>query len=64
MLPIYYHPSFKNPRERKNLKPYTVVSQTRGDPIIDPKISIILVIGIPKKVPLIWGNPHTLTLNP
>ena len=39
---------------------YMVVSLNRetGDPNIDPKNTIVLIIGIPKTVPLILGNPH------
>ena len=29
-----------------------------GDPNIDPKNTIILIMGTPNKVPLILGNPH------
>ena len=34
------------------------ISQNRGDPNIDPKITINLIIGAPKRVPLILGNPY------
>ena len=29
-----------------------------------PQYTIVLIIGTPKEVPLIWGNPHIPTLNP
>ena len=34
-----------------------VVSQNRG-PQYEPHYTIVLIIGTPKKVPLILGNPH------
>ena len=39
---------------------YMVVSLNRetGDPNIDPKNTIVLIIEIPKTVSLILGNPH------
>ena len=30
-----------------------------GDPNVDPKNIVILIMGIPKKVPLILGNPKS-----
>ena len=38
--------------------PEIVVSLNRGYPNIDPQNTIILIIGTPKKVPLILGNPQ------
>ena len=35
-----------------------VVSQNQGTPIFRPQYIIVLIIGTPKKVPLILGNPH------
>ena len=37
---------------------YMVVSQNRGTPNIDPQSTIVLIIGTPKKEPLILGNLH------
>ena len=34
------------------------------NPNIDPKNTIVLVMGTPKKVPLILGNPHMVSFLP
>ena len=41
-----------------------VSPQKRGPPYIDPKILIILIMGTPKRVPLVLGNPHITATYP
>ena len=43
------------------LKHYMVVSQNRGTQKQRPQNTIVLIIGTPKKVPLLLGNPYILS---
>ena len=52
-------PSILQSRTPFHRNPHTVISQI-GEPQYRPQNAIILIIGTPKKVPLIWGNPPYL----
>ena len=46
----------------KKMENEMVVSQNSG-PQYRPQYTIVLLMGTPKLVPLIWGNPHMETGN-
>ena len=48
------------PRQFQGVELHIIVSLNKG-PQYRPQYTIILIIGTPKRVPLILGNPHIVT---